>query len=44
MPEGKPSQVWQMVLMDGVRTCHVERVVGKSHDPRVVFGDGRARS
>ena len=40
----KLSQVWEMVLMDGVCTCHAEGVVGKSHDPGVVFGDGRARS
>jgi len=42
--EGELSQVWEMVLMDGVCTCHAEGVVGKSHDPGVVFGDGRARS
>ena len=30
MREGKPSQVLKMVLMDGVRARHVERVVGKS--------------
>lgn len=42
--EGKSSQVWEMVLMDGVCTSHAEGVVAKSHDPGVVFGDGRARS